>query len=526
MMPLYDMIPPVSLGVSRANLLDRFLSDAALELLPVVENDRPVGMITRGQFASALLQEGTLGGSIQGLMLQNPVIVSIEDGPDRICDQLQAAVPGAPGCIMVKPNGTYLGIVSLAALLMALRHDHRQSGAAQDPVKGAMSSGPSSSARDRELFISAVARQIDGPLEGIISLSERLSRQPLTNDGRTQVNTIVETGRSVLQLVRDAAELGRIDAGDIVVTPESLVLSDLMADMEDAWRIRAETAGLTLMMSYEGPQTLAVSVDAGLVRRLFNTLVERALAATPRGIVEASLKARIEPAGVHLEGRIRDGGPSLPPHRMARIFEPMSDRAGGSFVESVGLALCNRIIVVMKGTIRAESNVGAGSSIAFDLLAPQLAYSPEGSALQGAEFADGQISAHVLVVDDNGTNRMVAEALCEMFGCTSEAVEDGVEAVEYAATGRFDVALMDIKMPRMDGVAATLAIRALPSAARDLPIIALTANADPEDVRRYISIGMCDVVDKPIKSDRLRGAIKAALASVVRTGSTDSSAVA
>ena len=106
---------------------------------------------------------------------------------------------------------------------------------------------------------------------------------------------------------------------------------------------------------------------------------------------------------------------------------------------------------------------------------------------------------------------MVAQALCEMFGCTSETVEDGVEALEAVRERAFDLILMDIKMPRMDGVQATSAIRALAGPARDVPIIALTANADPDDARSYLAAGMCNVVEKPIKPERLRQAINDAL---------------
>ncbi len=525
-LPLCEPIVPVAPDAGRAQVLDRFLADPNLELLAVVQNNRPVGLITRGRFALGLLHDGALSGSIETMIIANPVLITAALGLDQICDLMRASVDAAPGVIMVDAEGGYLGVMSATALLLALQQSLQSDPRTQAVKSTPISTIPSSSARDRELFISAVAHQIDGPLEGIISLSERLSRHPLNSDGRTQVHTILETGRGVLQLVRHAAALGRIDAGDIVLAPEPVILGNLMADLEEAWRVRAEAAGLTLMVSYEGPQDLTVSVDPEMMRRLFNTLVERALAVTQRGIVEASLKAKVETSGVYLEGRIRDGGVSLAANRLARIFEPMPDRAGGSFLESVGLALCNRIIGVMHGNIRAESNVGAGSNIAFDLLVSELAFCPAQSAESHNDGRDGAIRAHVLVVDDNATNRMVAEALCEMFGCTSEAVEDGVEAVEFAATGRFDVALMDIKMPRMDGVEATLAIRALPNSARNLPIIALTANADPEDVRRYLSIGMCDVVDKPIKSDILRDAILAALASKAAPEQAIASAVA
>jgi CheY-like chemotaxis protein len=120
-------------------------------------------------------------------------------------------------------------------------------------------------------------------------------------------------------------------------------------------------------------------------------------------------------------------------------------------------------------------------------------------------------AAHVLVVDDNATNRMVAEALCEMFDCTSECAEDGVEAVEAVKTGRFDLILMDIKMPRMDGVEATRAIRAMGGRHAVVPIIALTANADPEDAVAYLASGMSSVVEKPIKPEALLAAMNACL---------------
>jgi CheY-like chemotaxis protein len=118
---------------------------------------------------------------------------------------------------------------------------------------------------------------------------------------------------------------------------------------------------------------------------------------------------------------------------------------------------------------------------------------------------------HVLVVDDNAINRKVAEALCEMFNCTSECAQDGFEAVEAARSGRFDLILMDIKMPGMDGVTAAKAIRGLDGPVGQTPIVALTANVDLDDAGVYLAAGMCCVVEKPIKPDRLQQAIHIAL---------------
>ncbi len=176
----------------------------------------------------------------------------------------------------------------------------------------------------------------------------------------------------------------------------------------------------------------------------------------------------------------------------------------------LALTLCRRLVERMGGEIRAEANTGSGVTILFTLLAPEVT---------NVETVDPESvlkrPAHVLVVDDNATNRMVAEALCEMFECTCECVEDGAEAVEAARTGRFDLILMDIRMPRMDGVEATRAIRALDGQPGEVPIIALTANADPEDAQSYLAHGMQCVVEKPIKPEKLLLAMNAALPDVL-----------
>ncbi len=154
----------------------------------------------------------------------------------------------------------------------------------------------------------------------------------------------------------------------------------------------------------------------------------------------------------------------------------------------------------------------AGSRCAFDIAAP-LSTPTADAATNVAALADLELQSnpHILIVDDNATNRVVAQALCEMFGCSSETAEDGVEALEAVQARPFDLILMDIKMPRMDGVQATKAIRALAGPERDIPIVALTANADPDDAKHYLSIGMAAVVEKPIKPERLRMAMNLAL---------------
>ncbi len=200
--------------------------------------------------------------------------------------------------------------------------------------------------------------------------------------------------------------------------------------------------------------------------------------------------------------------PTISPEERLLSSDVTADEVGGAPI-LLALALAEHTIAAMGGSLEGKANAGAGATLGFSAVceAAELP-SEQGSA----KTSDGGRNAHVLVVDDNATNRMVVEALCEMFDCSTESVADGLEAVEAARVGRFDVILMDIKMPRMDGVTATREIRKLAGAAGQAPIIALTANADPDEVRQYLAAGMHGVVEKPIKPDRLLAALDAALA--------------
>jgi CheY-like chemotaxis protein len=283
-----------------------------------------------------------------------------------------------------------------------------------------------------------------------------------------------------------------------------------MDGIDARWRVPAEAAGVTLLVSYDGAPDCCAMIDAGRLMQVFDALIGHALAHARRGVIEASLQVRPSPIGVSLVGRVRDNGADYAPSDLEAAFRGVSsgDVAGGAGLQ-LQLMLAQRAIVAMAGVLDAKANAGSGATASFKL-AVEAADGAGDADASGDDAAPGR-AAHILVVDDNATNRMVVEALCEMFDCSTESVVDGVEAVEAAKSGRYDVILMDIKMPRMDGVTATLEIRKLPAPAGRVPIIALTANADPEDAKTYLATGMHSVVEKPIKPEKLLAAMSAAL---------------
>ena len=352
-----------------------------------------------------------------------------------------------------------------------------------------------------EFFYERVTSEIHQQMEGVLALAERLARQPMSMDSQACVAGVVEAARIVRQILASSADLRAATVDGLHLNPRPTCPVELADQIQARWETRADESGVTLLVSYDGPPDALVLIDPARLQQAFDAFIAQALAGARRGAVEASLRAVVDGDITRLEGRIRGGGERIIGERVLDLQEI---EALVGLETALGVALGGRIVQAMGGQIHTENNVGAGETLVFAFEAPTV------YEAQPADTGIGHTkrAAHILVVDDNATNRMVAETLCEMFDCTSEPAIDGIEAVEAARSGRFDLILMDIKMPRMDGVTATREIRALPGGAGRVPIIALTANADREDAAAYIAAGMNGVVEKPMKPETLLQALQ------------------
>ncbi len=461
--------------------------------IAVVVDGKPVGLVYRDVFLGQMaVAPGLAERPISEIMDREPRAVpatlSAADFVDRLAQSDTPIFRSA--YVAVDAAGDYVGVGGLNSLLTSHRRRQRE-------------------ADDAMALVERMAVDVSTHLEGVLAFTERLEQSRLTPDASAYVRAIGDTSRDMSQVLGRAMDLRRAATGGLALTPAPALLRDLSDAVEARWAPRAAEGGSTLLFSYDGDPEAAALIDTPRVLQVFDALIESALA-SGRGVIEASLKARPVDGGLLLEGRVRDNTAGSAEARLARVFDPLSSASTEDRNElalGVGMALAHGLTRAMGGPLRAEANLGAGLSLHFSLTVPE--------AILAAETDDEPMldarSAHILIVDDNATNRMVAEALCEMFDCTSEQVVDGVEAVEAAKSGRFDLILMDIKMPRMDGVTATRAIRELPGPAGQAPIVALTANADPNDVATYIAAGMQDVVEKPIKPERLAVVLSALL---------------
>lgn len=492
---LIDLNDPIAPGTSCAEAAAMFDADPAMPALAIVDADRaPIGLVYRDvlQGMMRVAEEALAGKPISEVMDTAPRIVAAQTDASSFVNTLADSPTPVfrTAYIAVDAAGRYVGVGGLGSLLASHRRRQRD-------------------ARDAMGMAERMAVDIGAHLDGVLAITERLEQQRLTPDASAFVRAIGDTSRDMGATVNRAIDLHRSSRGQLTFAPTPTRLRDLADAVEARWAERAHEGGSTLLVSYNGDPECGVEVDGERLLQVFDILIENALAAG-RGMIETRLTARADGDQIRLEGLVRDNTEGHADERLARINDPLGPSSlqdRNEMALGVGMALAHRVLRAMGGPLHAEANRGAGLTVGFGLTLAAAAAEAE----IHEEQAVASRAAHILIVDDNATNRMVAEALCDMFECTSEQAVDGVDAVEMAKGGRFDLILMDIKMPRMDGIAATRAIREIGGRAGGVPIVALTANADPADVQTYIAAGMQDVVEKPIKPERLATVLSALL---------------
>lgn len=507
---LIDPAPPIGPDATGAEVLARFMSEPATELIAVVDAEgRPVGALVRGAVLTRMLAEPHGPASARSLMDPSPLLVDADAQP------LQPPIPpaggvGTPQGFIAVGSGRYLGVGSVPALLQtacaaAERRADEASRAAERFARAETEARDAVETGAR--FLQRMSGEMGAALRGVLAVTELLEQQSMAGEAPAHVRTIADSSRTLLRLLSDAEELSRADRGELDFCTEPVRLRDVIDGVQLRWLPRAGDDGVVLGALYQGEAGLSADLDAGRLNQVFDCLIEHSLRFTRRGGVEAGLEAVQEGERVLLRGRVRDTGRSIDPARLASVFEPFERLA--PYATGLGLAKARSLVQQMGGRIWAENNEGSGATIRFEFDAPACAGALDSGADAGAAFP---LRGRILIVDDNATNRAVARTLVEMFGCSCETVEDGIAAVEAVSQGEFDAVLMDIRMPRLDGVAAARAIRALHGPAASIPIVALTANADPEDARLYRQAGMAGLVEKPIKAESLLLALTQALA--------------
>ncbi|MNS54983.1 Autoinducer 2 sensor kinase/phosphatase LuxQ [compost metagenome] len=516
-----EAAPPMAPEAFGAEAFDRFQAEPNTLVIAVVDADGcPVGLIERNAFTLKMAAE--FGRAlyarrpVSALMEPAPLLVEADASADALFQNMDAAGLGAllKGFIVVS-RGRYVGVgaglhVLQAGVAIHKRRAEAMSELAQNLVRAEAEARASSRAKSE--FLAVMSHEIRTPLNGVLGVAALMERELTQASLRPYVRTILDSGNSLLRLLTDALDMSRAEAGILTLEPAPLDLDAVAADLSALWRPRAEEKALRLSVTTDTAAARWVVGDEMRLKQLLNNLIGNALKFTQVGAVEVNLSTRLDDGRVRLDAVVDDSGPGVSDEAAVAIFEPFNTGEAGrqGAGAGLGLAICRQIVERMEGRLALERSPSGGARFRFDLHLP-LAAADARRAEDHAAAPTAHETLHVLVVDDNAANRFVAGKVLELFGCSHETAEDGRQALERATIAPFDLILMDVKMPVMDGVAATRAIRALPGPASAVPILALTANADPRDEAEYRAAGMDGVAQKPIQPDALLNAIRLAL---------------
>ncbi|MDG5496519.1 ATP-binding protein [Niveispirillum sp. BGYR6] len=365
-------------------------------------------------------------------------------------------------------------------------------------------------------FLATVSHELRTPLNAVIGFADLLlTANPPEAERRHYIRLQAEAGRTLLAVINDVLDFSKIDAGRLELEEMASETVGLLQTCVDLVRPMAEEKGLRVILDIAPDLPPWLMLDPTRVRQIVLNLLNNAVKFTQAGHV--GLRARVE----MVEGKpflrlaVEDTGIGIPPARQGKLFEPFHQadastarRYGGT---GLGLAICKRLVSLMEGRIGVSSDAGRGSTFWVEVpLRPTEAPNHAPALPTPGATGAGAVPARplrILVAEDLPVNQLLIRAILERAGHQVEMVADGAAAVEAVQHHNVDLVLMDVQMPGMDGLEATRAIRALPSMAGRIPIVALTANALPAEVERCRRAGMNDHLAKPIEAEHLVAAL-------------------
>jgi two-component system, sensor histidine kinase len=424
---------------------------------------------------------------------------------------LWATVLGEGAIVGILPPGTsvgeriealqiYLAAMLLSSLPLALLHAQQRDLAA--------SLRRTSEARSE--FLAAMSHEIRTPMSGVLGLVDLLAAEPLTQQQKKYVESMRSSGRHLVSVINDILDFSRIESGKLELEAIDFSIREQIERLRSLTHPLAVERGLPLHFELDDGGVPVLRGDPLRLQQVLLNLVSNAIKFTERGGVTVTLSVRPGDEGqVRLVAAVRDTGVGIDPAQLKRLFAPFAqaDRSisrqyGGS---GLGLAISKRLVEAMGGEMGASSAPGEGSVFRFDV--PLRRGDPRQLAAEEQAQRLEVPPQRILVAEDVEINRAILRATLTRQGHRLRFAVDGAQALEMLQNETFDLILMDVQMPVMDGVEATRRIRRMPPPVGQIPIVGLTANVMARERERYLSAGMDDCLAKPIDWDILNAAI-------------------
>ncbi|HEY8936648.1 MAG TPA: response regulator [Cyclobacteriaceae bacterium] len=363
----------------------------------------------------------------------------------------------------------------------------------------------------KELFLANISHEIRTPINGIAGMANLLGQTPSKEERETYLNAIKHSAENLKVIINDILDLAAIDAGKLNFEKIAFNLKDLVPSLVNTFTYQALEKKLELSYSIEEKLNKILLGDPVRLNQILINLISNAVKFTHHGSIHIGCSIEREQKDIcWVRIEIQDTGVGIPTEKLTTIFDSFSQadasvtrKYGGS---GLGLTIVKQLVELQKGKITVRSQEQVGST--FIVLIPY----PIGKARDLAKALShenhlNRISEaqqlHVLLVEDNDINRLYAKSILKNWHCTTDTAENGLVAIEWIKNYNYDVVLMDVQMPVMDGYETTRAIRMMEQPKKDVPIVALTANATKADVERCVAAGMNDYLSKPFTPEDL-----------------------
>jgi diguanylate cyclase (GGDEF)-like protein len=372
------------------------------------------------------------------------------------------------------------------------------------------------SARAKGQFAANVTHELRTPLNGILGMLQLLDSPELTEQQKTYIETAQNSGEALLMLINDILDFSKIDAGMALLQLQDFETRSLIGEIIELLKPQTEKKKIVLRAEVDASVPEHVNGESRRIRQVLFNLVGNAVKFTHHGEIVVGVRCIKEdgmsrargPDSVILEFFVHDTGIGIAREAQERIFDAFMQADGSTSRNyggtGLGLSISKQLVEFMGGRMGLESEIGHGSRFWFLLPFQKVTKTQE--AVEDADEKPAPLpeGLRVLVVEDNRTNQQVAKGMLQRLKCTADITTSGEEALDMFATGKYDLILMDVQMPGMDGYQATRAIRGKETPGTHTPIVAMTANSSSDDIEKALEAGMDDFLAKPFRLDTLR----------------------